>query len=378
MTVELLAGNLWQEAQDKYLEYVYIRKGSDKINLRPNTRDAYAQALRLFFLGHPDMLRHQLFTPLRPWEVRPEDAQTFQQAMLYLGLANRTINQRLAALDGFYKFVRSRHKLQPHPEYADLVTAGLLHWADSEQRRLLLWPANRANPFDADLVDRQEIDAYDHKFFPSAEEMQTLLACIDRTTVTGQRDYALLVTITTTARRVSEVLNLKWGDLRPGKNNDYVFPYRGKGGHILEANLGPQAHAAIAVYLETAGRSNIKPDHYIFIGHEKREGELGYWANPTQPLSYNAARTALKKYADLANVDLKRAHLHGLRHRGAQDYIETQEKKKGAVDYHKLQKKLGHRHLDVTMVYASKMLETPVDESLTDVEKIYITEETNG
>jgi len=61
----------------------------------------------------------------------------------------------------------------------------------------------------------------------SAEEIKRLLAVIPETP-TGLRDRALILTLTLTGRRRSEVMNLKAGDI--SRSERLFYKYRGKGG----------------------------------------------------------------------------------------------------------------------------------------------------
>jgi integrase/recombinase XerD len=97
----------------------------------------------------------------------------------------RTRNVRLAAIRSLYRYAALRH-----PEHADVI------------ERVLAIPAKR---FDRALVS-----------FLTKEEISALLATPDRSTWTGRRDHALLLTAIQTGLRVSELTSLRCEDVHLG------------------------------------------------------------------------------------------------------------------------------------------------------------------
>lgn len=94
-----------------------------------------------------------------------------------------TRNVRLSAIHAFFHFVASRN-----PEHLDLA------------QRVLGIPFKRAHQRTIDYLEYEEIDS--------------ILKAIDRTTLRGTRDYALLATMFNTGARVQEIANLRVCDLQ--------------------------------------------------------------------------------------------------------------------------------------------------------------------
>jgi site-specific recombinase XerD len=92
-----------------------------------------------------------------------------------------TFNHRLTTISSFYRF--------------------------AEKRRLL----DVANP--AGLVDRAPVQPYAESKALDPEEVRLRLAAIDRSTVEGKRDYAVLSVALQTGRRKEELARLRMGDL---------------------------------------------------------------------------------------------------------------------------------------------------------------------
>lgn len=95
-----------------------------------------------------------------------------------------TRNVRLSAIHAFFHFVASRN-----PEYLDLA------------QRVLGIPFKRAQQRAIDYLEYEEIDS--------------ILNAINRSTLQGSRDYALLATMFNTGARVQEIADLRAADLHP-------------------------------------------------------------------------------------------------------------------------------------------------------------------
>ena len=94
-----------------------------------------------------------------------------------------TRNVRLSAIHAFFHFVASRN-----PEHLELA------------QRVLGIPFKRARQRAIDYLEYEEIDA--------------ILKTINRTTLQGSRDYALLATMFNTGGRVQEIADLRACDLQ--------------------------------------------------------------------------------------------------------------------------------------------------------------------
>ena len=91
----------------------------------------------------------------------------------------------------------------------------------------------------------------------TAADIKKLLAGIPGNPV-GLRDRAIVLTLTLTGRRRTEVLNLKAGNL--SREGDAVYyTYRGKGGKQGKRELPQPAFQAIQVALAAFGKENSPP-----------------------------------------------------------------------------------------------------------------------
>ncbi len=320
----------WDAAQTAWLESKRRRSGRD------NTVRAYSLAVRQFF-G---------WAGVEPWRVSPGHAQNWA-TFLSGTVSKATVGLKLAALSSLYDYVQRRYT-----------------FTTPDGREVALWPADRANPFGT--VERPKISAYGRAKYPTTEELQAMLAEINTGCLTGKRDFALLYAIATTCRRSSEVLNLRWGDLRRLDEGDMAFTYIYKGGSERTGVLNRMAWQAIEAYLRADGRppETMTDDQYLFIPLDpERILRLNPEAdaNPNRPISNHQANAILKKYGARAGVDREKCHIHGLRHAGARLRVEQMKMNGRGVDYMELMQLLGHSSLAVTQIYSQVVLEDPED-----------------
>ncbi|MCA1679927.1 MAG: site-specific integrase, partial [Actinobacteria bacterium] len=151
----------------------------------PNTIASYRDTFRVL------LCFVQQKTGIRParLELPHLDAPTVGAFLEHLeserGNSARTRNIRLAAVHSFFNYCALRH-----PEHAALIA------------RVLAIPAKRS--------EKRIVT------FLNPEETNALLQSPDRTTWTGRRDHALLLTAVQTGLRVSELLALTCTDVQLG------------------------------------------------------------------------------------------------------------------------------------------------------------------
>ena len=96
-----------------------------------------------------------------------------------------TGNVRLAILSSFYRYALDRYLLAPMDDAGHVL-----------------------NPLK--IVAREKVEAYQGIHWLEPDEAKAALHKIDRSTPLGRRDYALLVVLLSTGRRLSEVASLQW------------------------------------------------------------------------------------------------------------------------------------------------------------------------
>src|ERR1043166_2455117 len=149
-----------------------------------------------------------------------------------------TRNVRLSAIHAFFHFVASRN-----PEHLELA------------QRVLGIPFKRARQRAIDYLEYEEID--------------TILKTINRTTMQGSRDYALLATMFNTGGRVQEIADLRACDLQLTK--PLQVRLFGKGRKERYCPLWPQTAAVLRAFCQQ-GHLDMRSESRVFLNHRDQIG----------------------------------------------------------------------------------------------------------
>ena len=233
------------------------------------------------------------------------EAYTREDVLAYLyspltGIRNRgkqpspgTINARLAHISSFYRFASTYTTGEDlHPLF-DGVS-----------------PAAGLSPGRAQRVYRQL----------TFSDLERLFSVIPTTTIMGLRDRAIFLMYLWTARRRSEIGDLRWGDLEEGiivepdgsRRSGWFYHFRGKGRKMIDdiAEMPLPAKEALDRYLAASGRAeHIRPESPLFVATGQRSRE--------RPLDTADMGWRLKCYARAAGLDTSRVTLHSFRHTAA-------------------------------------------------------------
>lgn len=218
-----------------------------------------------------------------------------------------TIGARMACLSSFYKF-------------------------------LIRMEIVAANPCDA--LERPRVQPSPPRGL-SAEEIRRLLAAIPETR-SGLRDRAIVVTLTLTGRRRTEVLEMKCGDL--SNDSDRIFYcYQGKGGKKAKRELPRPAYEAIEGALAAWGRSldALDAKESLWPTDDAERSSMGLGV--TSGTFYGN----LRRYLKLAG--LPAAGVHILRHSAAKLRRDAGESVEDVSRF------LDHSSLAVTTTYLRRL-----------------------
>lgn len=320
------AYDVWTRCQNNWLDDIEARSKAK------NTRRAYAADYAEFF-GH---WRHM---NLMPWQVGRIHAQGWVQHLRQRGLADSTINRKVAALSSFYRYASDEFQI---------------HTPEGPRG---LWP--HPNPFGSRKL-RARVKPYSRSLpFPSTEQITAMLAVIPTDTPNGLRDLALLLGMYVTTRRVSEWSKIRWGDLEDNGAGGWIVSYRYKGGEMKKQAIDPDVRLLIEFYLQASRRWPLADDDYIFISHSDVGRRF-----PTVPDNYDPAgapisprrvNAILKSYGKRVGIPEERLHAHSLRHAGAR------ARRKNGADVFDLKSILGHSSIAVTQIYTDDVLDQPED-----------------
>ena len=279
----------WQQAFYAFLAEKERRSGSHR------TVESYSRMLQHFFgsMGKP------------PNEITSQDAFGYAHGV---GLSGKkpssiTVGARLACLSSFYRF-------------------------------LIRMKIVSSNP--CDEIERPRTSPSPPRGL-SAEEIRRLLEVIPDSP-TGLRDRAIILTLTLTGRRRSEVLNLKAGDIL--QTGGLFYTYRGKGGKQGKRELPRPAFEAIERSLLAWGRSlaTMGPEESLWPSRHSVEG---------RGITSGSFYGNLRRY--MRHAGLPPAGVHILRHSAAKLRRDAGESVEDVSRF------LDHSSLAVTTVYLRRL-----------------------
>jgi integrase/recombinase XerD len=284
------------------LEAFFTERLMTQKNASANTISSYRDCFRML-LG---FLHDKTGTPPSKLRVENLDAPTICAFLDHLerdrGITIASRNTRLAAVRSLFRFAAHRH-----PEHSALI------------QRVLAIPSKRRERALVCFLTRPEVDA--------------LLSSPDRSTWTGRRDHALLVTAVQTGLRVSELTGLRRRDVQLGTGAHIVCT--GKGRKDRSTPLTRRSVAVLRVFLaERAGG----PDDPVFPG--PRGSALS--RDAIRRLVDRHAKTAAKACPSIAT---RKTTPHVLRHTCAMRLLEA------GTDVAIIALWLGHESPTTTKIY---------------------------
>lgn len=274
-------------------------------NLSANTQRSYRDTL-CQLLPFVSSRLHKAVDRLMVIDMSPQLVRDFLgNVETSRGCSIATRNQRLAAIHALARFV-GEHS----PEHID--------WC----AQIRCVPYKKGVHAAVPYLDKAEIDA--------------LLACPDRRTPQGQREYALLLFLYNTGARASEATDLTIDDLHLDSASVDIL---GKGRKRRQCPLWPATVSELRSLV--AGRP---PQQRVFLNR---------CAHPMTRFGVHALveRIAAKAQDAVPSLTTKRVSPHSIRHSTACHLLSA------GVDINTVRAWLGHASLETTNVYAEINLE---------------------
>lgn len=250
-----------------------------------------------------------------PGMVTPLDVKAWQAELEGRGLSPSTVYARISRVSSFYDWA-----------LADPALGQEMHNN----------PVKLARPKAPKAYQSESTQAL------SDDEVKTLLAVVKaKGDVVGKRDYALMLFYFSTGMRRSEVIRLRWGDLKI--NGTIVLTGKVKGGDYVGREVAdPRVCGALLDYLEASGRlGSMTPETPLWTSHDRAN------TRPGKALTGHAFVKRLKVYAEA--VDIGDVHLHQTRHTFARMVSENT----GSII--ETQDALGHANPATTKVYVRRI-----------------------
>jgi site-specific recombinase XerD len=171
----------------------------------------------------------------------------------------------------------------------------------------------------------------------SWDEVNQVLAGVDRRTPAGRRDHAILLLLVTYGLRAREVAALTLDDI-DWKHDRLAVPER-KANHSTAFPLSPVVGEAILDYLRN-GRPETTDRHVFFRA-----------VAPHRPIGSAAVSSRARHYLLQAGVTVPRPGSHTLRHSAVQRLVDANLDLKTIGDF------IGHRSPRSTEIYAKVHVE---------------------
>jgi integrase len=221
-----------------------------------------------------------------------------------------TFNLRRNVLSSFFTYAQDRYLLAPMDDQGHI-----------------------ANPMK--IIEREKIEPYQGVHWLEPEEVQAAFSRIDRSTDLGKRDYALLVVLLNTGRRLNEVCSLEWRHIRfKGQRITLTFEHC-KGDKPMQDTLTVANSKALLTWLQAyygSELATLAKRAPLWVTLSRNTDQAG------QPLGIQGIQQVCQRYLG--------THTHVTRHTFTQLMIKAQ------ATLPEIQARLGHESLATTGIYA--------------------------
>lgn len=262
-------------------------------SLSSNSIEAYADDLKKLENYAELFLNHQ-----SPEHFTYKQLQAFVEWLATLGFSASTQARVISGLKTFYKYQLLENDLKQSP---------------------------------AELLETPKL-ARKLPVFLSVEEIDSMVACIDRSTAEGERNICLVETLYSCGLRVTELVNLKITDLH--LDNDYI-KVTGKGNKERLVPIGLSAKKLIKNYLRSTR---------IHVPVKKASEDIVFLNRRGGKLSRVMVFYIIKDLAQKAGIK-KVLSPHTFRHSFATHLVN------GGADLRAVQEMLGHESITTTEIY---------------------------
>ena len=184
----------------------------------------------------------------------------------------------------------------------------------------------------------------------SWEQVERVLAGIDRRSTSGKRDFVMLAMLATYGLRACEVASLKLDDI--DWRNDRIKIRERKAGNTTTYPLASAVGAALIDYLKNARPATT--DRHVFFRT----------LAPYEPIGSATITARATFYIRKAGIEVPRPGSHTLRHSCVQRLVDANFSLKHIGDY------IGHRNASSTQIYAKVAIERLRTVALGDGEEV--------
>lgn len=281
-----------------------------------------------------------------PLVIREISEEAFNSWTSFIDASPRTVETYSKAIKQFFIYLQDKGIKKPQREdivaYREYLSKD--HKPTTVQSYLAAvklffqWTEQeKIYPNIAQRVKGAKLDTEHKKDYLTKKQVSKLLKSIDRSTLKGKRDYAMLSLMVTTGLRTVSIINANVEDIRAAGDATALY-YKGKG-HQEKATyvkLAEPVEEAIRDYLKARGRADGKEPLFTSTAHRNNGGRM-----TTRSIS----RVAKESLIDIG-LDSDRLTAHSFRHTAATLNLLNG----GTVE--ETQQLLDHKNINTTLIYS--------------------------
>ena len=287
----------------------------------------------------------------------------FQQFIIFIDATPNTIRTYLGSLKQWFLYLRQNQIGHPDSETVrqyrqELQNSGKKPTTVKNYiiavKRFFEWTEEAGfYPNIAKYIKSGHLSKNFKKDYLTSSQAKKILDEIDRSTLKGKRDYAMLVTMLTMGLRTIEVTRANIEDIRT-KGNTTVLYIQGKGHDEKDDLIRMPQHveSAIRDYLSVRQTKDLSEPLFISTSNHNANGRM----------TTRSIRRIVKQAFIAAGFDSPRLTAHSTRHTAA-----TLSLLNGAT-LQQTQELLRHRNIGTTEIYAHN-IDATINPAATDVEE---------
>lgn len=293
-----------------------------------------------------DNMNELLAMEQSPLVIREISEEVFNSWTSFIDASPRTVETYSKAIKQFFRYLQGKGIKKPQREdivaYREYLSKD--HKPTTVQSYLAAvklffqWTEQeKIYPNIAQRVKGAKLDTEHKKDYLTKKQVSKLLKAIDRSTLKGKRDYAMLSLMVTTGLRTVSIINANVEDIRAAGDATALY-YKGKG-HQEKATyvkLAEPVEEAIRDYLKARGRADGKEPLFTSTAHRNNGGRM-----TTRSIS----RVAKESLIDIG-LDSDRLTAHSFRHTAATLNLLNG----GTVE--ETQQLLDHKNINTTLIYS--------------------------
>jgi site-specific recombinase XerD len=305
-----------------------------------NTRAAYERDLTIFI----NFLKSRLDLP------SPANIIAYKAHLRGRGCGARTVARYLTTARHFCNALASQRT--PYEEIGSMAE----FMGIDEAKELIRAAVQIKNPKPDESTDEADLDAYGTRL--SVDEINQILGSLNRDTLQGKRDYALMLTGFLTGLRISEITRIALKSLSQKSTDTWIVKVRGKGSKVTPVAIPSLAVRAIQLWVDAYNQAVqsqlelplpkklkkglIDPDTPVWMPLTTR-GNI--FKSPATPMGRWGTGRAIRRVSEKAGIAIDP---HDLRRTWAALARDLE------MEMDIIQHQLRHQSLDMTQKYVGK------------------------